>query len=313
MFHVEHFERCDNLKHDYSPMLNPVNKGFDTTAALNNATYLDYYKRLRLLALSMFEWENLPDSMNERFLEKTLYMYGLACFCYDNDFGWLSLRCIPSAELNVYEESLKYTAYSINYSKTFNRNEIVLVRNNLDQLPTDMTIHLFARRLYECERTIDINIKAQKTPVLVKCGEKQRLTLKNVYMNYDGNAPVIFGDKDLDTTGFEVLQTNAPFVADKLAEYKRNVWSEMLSFLGVNNVATEKAERLVTDEVNANNQMVQLAAETMLLTRQQAAKELNELYGFNVKVKLRTYDEMKELLKLESETEEEETGAADSE
>lgn len=132
-------------------------------------------------------------------------------------------------------------------------------------------------------------------------------------MNYDGNAPVIFGDKDLDTTGFEVLQTNAPFVADKLAEYKRNVWSEMLSFLGVNNVATEKAERLVRDEVNANNQMVQLSAETMLLTRQQAAKELNVFYGFNVKVKLRTYDEMKELLKLESETEEEETGAADSE
>ena len=88
----------------------------------------------------------------------------------------------------------------------------------------------------------------------------------------------------------------------------------MLSFLGVNNVATEKAERLVTDEVNANNQMVQLAAETMLLTRQQAAKEFNETYGFNVKVKLRTFDEMQELLKLENETEtDDETGAADSE
>ena len=218
------------MKHDFSPLLNPANKSFDTTAALNNATYLDYYKRLRLLALSMFEWENLPDSMNERFLEKTLYMYGLACFCYDDNLGWLSLRCIPSAELNVYEESLKYTAYSINYTKTFDRNDIILIRNNLDQLPTDMTIQLFARRLYECERTIDVNIKAQKTPVLVKCTEKQRLTLKNVYMNYDGNSPVIFGDKDLDTTGFEVLQTGAPFVADKLAEYKRNVWSEMLSF-----------------------------------------------------------------------------------
>lgn len=88
----------------------------------------------------------------------------------------------------------------------------------------------------------------------------------------------------------------------------------MLSFLGVNNVATEKAERLVTDEVNANNQMVQLAAETMLLTRQQAAKEFNETYGFNVKVKLRTFDEMQELLQLENETEtDDETGAADSE
>lgn len=289
------------MRHDYGVLLNPANKSFDTTATLNNATYLDYYKRLRLLALSLFKWENLPETMNERFLEKTLYMFGLACFCYDDVLGWLSLRCIPSAELNVYEESLKYTAYSINYTKTFPRDDIILVRNNLDQLSTDLTIQLFARRLYEAERTIDVNIKGQKTPVLIKCDEKQRLTLKNIYMNYDGNSPVIFGDKNLDVTGFEVLQTNAPYVADKLQEYKRNVWSEALSFLGVNNVADEKAERLVTDEVNANNEMIDLSAETMLLTRQQAAKELNENYGFNVTVKQRTFEEIQKLVKHENE------------
>lgn len=314
MFHVEHLKGVEKVKNNYNPVLNPINKSFDTTAALNNATYLDYYKRLRLLALSMFEWKNLPKSMNERFLEKTLYMFGLACFCYDDVLGWLSLRCIPSAELNVYEESLKYTAYSINYSKEFLRDDIVLVRNNLDQLPTDGTVQLFARRLYECERTLDVNVKAQKTPVLIKCEEKQRLTLKNVYMNYDGNSPVIFGDKNLDIDGFEVLTTEAPFIADKLNDYKRNIWNEFLSFLGVNNVQTEKAERLVTDEVNANNQMIMLSAETMLLTRQQAAAEFNEKYGFNVSVQLRTYDEMKQLLIEFEETEEpEEKGVADSE
>lgn len=223
-------------------------------------------------------------------------MFGLACFNYDEVLGWLSLRCIPSAELNVYEESLKYTAYSINYTKTYNRDDIILVRNNLDQIPTDLTIQLFARRLYEAERTIDVNIKAQKTPVLIKCDEKQRLTLKNIYMQYDGNTPVIYGDKNLDITGFEVLQTSSPYVADKLQEYKRNVWSEALSFLGVNNVADEKAERLVTDEVNANNEMIDLSAQTMLLTRQQAAKEFNEKYGFNVSVKQRTFEEIKQLI-----------------
>lgn len=115
-------------------------------------------------------------------------------------------------------------------------------------------------------------------------------------MNYDGNAPVIYGDKNLDVIDFEVLQTNSPYVADKLQEYKRNVWSEALSFLGVNNVADEKAERLVTDEVNANNEMIDLSAQTMLLTRQQAAKELNENYGFNVEVKKRTFEEIKKIM-----------------
>lgn len=276
----------------FNPVLNPSGRQIDTTKMLNNYTFLDYYKRLRLLALSVFKWENLPESMNERFLEKCLYYNGMACFVNDEKLGFLNLRCMPSEQLNVYEEALKYTAFSINYNKTFNRDEIVLVRNNYEQLPTDLTIQLFARRLYEAERTTDINIKAQKTPVLIKCLDKQRLTLKNLYAQYDGNEPFIFGDKDLEVGEFTVLNTNAPFVADKISEYKRNVWNEALTFLGINNVETEKNERLVTDEVNANNSMIQLAAETMLLTRKQAAEEFNKKYGFNVSVSVRAFNDL---------------------
>nr|DAX02399.1 MAG TPA: upper collar protein [Caudoviricetes sp.] len=276
----------------FNPVLNPTGRQIDTTKMLNNYTFLDFYKRLRLLALSVFKWENLPESMNERFLEKCLYYQGIACFVHDEKLGFLNLRCLPSEQLNVYEEALKYTAFSINYNKTFDRDNIVLVRNNYEQLPTDTTIQLFARRLFEAERTTDVNIKAQKTPVLIKCPEKQRLTLKNLYSQYDGNSPFIFGDKDLDVSEFTVLNTNAPFVADKLAEYKRNIWNEALTFLGINNVETEKNERLVTDEVNANNNMIQLAAETMLLTRKQAAEEFNKKYGFNVSVSVRSFKEL---------------------
>lgn len=276
----------------FNPVLNPTGRQIDTTKMLNNYTFLDFYKRLRLLALSVYKWENLPESMNERFLEKCLYYQGIACFVHDEKLGFLNLRCLPSEQLNVYEEALKYTAFSINYNKTFDRDNIVLVRNNYEQLPTDTTIQLFARRLFEAERTTDVNIKAQKTPVLIKCPEKQRLTLKNLYSQYDGNSPFIFGDKDLDVSEFTVLNTNAPFVADKLAEYKRNIWNEALTFLGINNVETEKNERLVTDEVNANNNMIQLAAETMLLTRKQAAEEFNKKYGFNVSVSVRSFKEL---------------------
>lgn len=276
----------------FNPVLNPTGRQIDTTKMLNNYTFLDFYKRLRLLALSVYKWENLPESMNERFLEKCLYYQGIACFVHDEKLGFLNLRCLPSEQLNVYEEALKYTAFSINYNKTFDRDNIVLVRNNYEQLPTDTTIQLFARRLFEAERTTDVNIKAQKTPVLIKCPEKQRLTLKNLYSQYDGNSPFIFGDKDLDVSEFTVLNTNAPFVADKLSEYKRNIWNEALTFLGINNVETEKNERLVTDEVNANNNMIQLAAETMLLTRKQAAEEFNKKYGFNVSVSVRSFKEL---------------------
>lgn len=273
--------------------LEPVPTQFEEAAALNMAVFSDYYKRLRLLALSLFEWENLPESMNERFLEQCLYWYGKAAIVNDENLGIINTKCTPSESLNIYGEATEYHCYSTGYDADFPLDDMVYVRNNLEALPTDATIQLFAQRLYEAERTIDVNVKAQKTPVIILCDEKQRLTMKNIYMKYDGNEPVIYGKKGLDIDDIKVLRTDAPFVADKLEEYKRNVWSEALSFLGINNVMTEKKERLVTGEVDANNQMIDLSAQTMLLTRELAADKFNKLWpGRNISVRQRSYQEI---------------------
>jgi hypothetical protein len=267
---------------------------FDKAALLNNVTYIDYYNRLRQLAISMFEWEGFPDSVNVRFLERTLFTLGRAIFINDESMGYLTLKCTYAGNINVYEEPVAYTAYSINYNKVYDRDNCVIIRNNFDELPTEMTIQLFARRLYEVERTLDTNIKAQKTPVLVKCDEKQRLTLKNLYMQYDGNYPFIFGDKSLDSDLFKVLKTDAPFVADKLMLYKHDIMNECLSFLGINNANTDKKERLIVSEAESNTQMVQMAAETMLKTRRIAAEEINKKYNLNVTVRLKVPTELQE-------------------
>lgn len=273
--------------------LEPIPTQFEEAAALNMAVFSDYYKRLRLLALSLFEWENLPESMNERFLEQCLYWSGKAAIVNDENLGIINTKCTPSESLNIYGEATHYHCYSTGYDAEFPLDDMVYVRNNLEALPTDATIQLFAQRLYEAERTIDVNIKAQKTPVIILCDEKQRLTMKNVYMKFDGNEPIIYGKKGLDIDDIKVLRTDAPFVADKLEEYKRNVWSEALSFLGINNVMTEKKERLVTGEVDANNQMIDLSAQTMLLTRELAAEKFNRLWpGRNISVRQRSYQEI---------------------
>lgn len=273
--------------------LEPVPTQFEEAAALNMAVFSDYYKRLRLLALSVYEWENLPETMNARFLEQCLYWYGKAAIVNDDILGIINTKCTPSESLNIYGDAIEYHCYSTGYDANFPLDDMVYVRNNLEALPTDATIQLFAQRLYEAERTIDVNIKAQKTPVIILCDEKQRLTMKNIYMKYDGNEPVIYGKKGLDIDDIKVLRTDAPFVADKLREYTRDVWSEALSFLGINNVANEKKERLVVGEVEANNQLIDLSAQVGLLTRQQAADKFNILYpGHNVKVRQRSYQEI---------------------
>ena len=297
-----------NLLAAFTGMTRPFSDS-DEAAMINNMTYTDYYKRLRLLALSVYEWEGLPDSCNAEFLEKTLYELGIAVFVDDPALGIINLKCTPSQNLNIYNIATEYNCYAIGYNKILPLDDVVLVRNNIDRLPTDSTIQLFARRLYEAERACDVNVKGQKTPCLIACDEAQKLTLKNVYMQYDGNMPVIYSGKNFDSQSIKTFPTVAPFVADKLQQYKRNVWTECLTFLGVNNVETEKKERLTTDEVNANNNIIDLSAETMLLTREKAANEFNKKWGGNVKVRRRTFREIVKNIENIVETKNEEEGA----
>lgn len=259
---------------------------------MNTITANDYYDRLRLIALSLFEWHNLPESCNEKFLEQTLYLYGRALFIYDDRYGFLNMKCTPGGKLNNYDEPVSFRAYSTIYNEEFARDECVLIRNNYIEKPTDRTVMLFASRLTEAERTIDINIKAQKTPIIIRCNEKDRLTMKNLYKQYDGNEPFILGGKGLDLESLKVLKTDAQFVADKLQIYKHQIWNEALTFFGINNVNTEKRERLIKDEANANDEVISINAQAMLLTRKEACKAINDMFGLDIDVTMRTFKEI---------------------
>ena len=142
-------------------------------------------------------------------------------------------------------------------------------------------MELFALRLYEAERTADVNIKAQKTPVLLLMDEKQRLTMENLYSQYEGNRPVIFGDKNsLGENVIKAINTEAPFIADKIINYKKEIWNEALTFLGINNIMVDKKERLITDEANSNNELINLNLQSYLAPRQEACRQFNEKFGF---------------------------------
>ena len=259
------------------------------SAELNNQTFIDYYSRLKELALNVFQWENLPPSIDERFLELTLYEKGYALYFDDDIMGNLALPCTIGSKLDVYNNPTLRTAYATNgYNKTCSKNNSVIIYNNYLRTPTDLTIRLFARRLYECERTVDVNVVAQKTPVLILSSEQQRLTLKNAYMQFDGNEPVIYGDKDMDISGIKVLKTDAPFIADKMQVVKNRIWNEALTFLGIENSNQDKKERLVADEVGSNYGNIEAQRNVMLNARRQACEQINRMFGTNISVGFRS-------------------------
>lgn len=262
---------------------------FDESMILNNFTYRQYLNRLTELAISMFEWKNLPKTVDARYLELHLFETGCMVYFKDEVIGDLCLDCIVNGRLDVYGNPLLRRAYSgyNNYQKLLKYNNSVIIWNNYLHSNSILDVEMFARRLYNIDRIIDVNANAQKTPVLVLGNEKQRLALLNLYKEYDGNAPFIFGDKNLDINALKALSTNAPYVCDKLYQLKTQIWNEALTYLGISNINIQKKERLITDEVTRNQGGTIASRYSRLETRRQAVEKINEMFGTNIEVNYR--------------------------
>lgn len=258
-------------------------------SAVNNmGDYNSYYVRLRDMAVSFFEWINMPPSCDVRFLETTLFGPGSAVFFYDDILGFLTLRVVISGPLNVYNNPVKYYAQGANgYHVDLDETNSVIIYNNYMRTGSHTTVMEYADKLMRIERAIDVNLSGQRTPILIKCSENKRLSLKNLYQKYDGNEPFIFGESGIDPNSMQVLKTDVPFLMDKLQIAKRQYWNEALTFLGIANANTEKKERLVTDEVTSNLGGVSAGINSRLAARKQACKQINHMFGTNIDVKVR--------------------------
>lgn len=241
----------------------------------------------------MFEWKNIPDSIDPRFLELSLFADGMAVFFKDDVMDkYLALQTMIGGQLNVYRIPKTRRAYASNgYNMPLNEKNSVIIFNNMLHTNCLMDVEMFAYKLYQCDRTMMVNVNAQKTPVAILCDENQRLTMKNLYAQYEGNEPFIFGSKDLDLKKIQSIQTNAPYVSDKIMQLKQQIWSEAMDYLGISNVSNPKKERMVTDEVNLNMGSTVASGNTRLTMRKQACKEINNMFGLNIDVDYRTNSE----------------------
>lgn len=257
------------------------------TNQMNVLTFHDLYQRLKSIALVMFKWENLPNDIPGDFIEQSLYQYGQAGFFNDPTLGFMVTKINTAGKLNIYDQPVRYQAWAVGYSKQYDRDDLVVIKNNYLTRATHETLLLYANRLYEVERSAETNIKLQKYPLIIRGQKSMLMSLKNIFMKYDGNQPAIYADPMLDDNAIRAIKTDVPYVADKLLQYKHELWNECMTFLGINNINGDKKERLIVDEANANGQLIKLSADVMLSSRQDAVKQINEKYGLDVSVSLR--------------------------
>lgn len=252
---------------------------------INFTRIYDYYK---MLALNMFTWENLPQTMNSRYIENALYENGLCLVNDDDNMSLISVPCNFGGDMNVNGESTEVITSGYNYVKTINyinNKDCVLIRNNDLAKATRDYIANYAERMLEVEMCIRANINQQKFPWFINATEKTKKSLEIIFEKVENFEPFILANKEigLGDNALEVLTMPTPYVADKLNEYKYELEREILTFLSLNN-NFEKKERLLTDEINSNNDFISTNAMLMYKNRLQACKEINKKFGLNVKV-----------------------------
>ena len=268
---------------------------------LNNRVYTNYFYRLMLISKALFKWENLPNNINEKWIENFLFTDGSCIFFKDDTVGFMVTKFTTAGRLNYYDEPTTVRAYATDYISTTHENNVdcVIIRNNDDSIPTFPTIQLYAHDLTNIKRTIDTNVIAQKIPYIILCSDKQKLSFKQLIRQANDNEPYIYGEKSLDLNDIKIMKTDVPIVFDKLQTQKNNVFNECLTFLGINNANTDKKERLITNEVESNNESIQINSDVMLKARQEACKLINDMFGTNISVRRRTRSEIENLTDFE--------------
>lgn len=259
-------------------------KRANLTDLLNDLTFRVIFDKYKLVSMNAFEWEGLPPGIEERHIEKQLFDKGKAIFFRDPRMSYMVLEAQPTGKLNPYSDHLSYRAIGLNYNKEYSVENCVIIENNKLRLPTRDFVMFYAHKITEAERTMDVNVKANKRPIAFLCDDKDALSMKRIFQQIDNNDPALFLDRSLNMKDIEVLDLKAKFLGKDLMDYKKSVENELLTFLGLNNVPQEKKERLITDEANSNNQLIASFGDLQLEARERACEAINQLYGLNISV-----------------------------
>lgn len=273
-------------------------KRANLTDLLNNLTFRTLHDKFRLICVNEWEWTGLPDGIEERHIENQLFSKGMVCFFRDPRMSYMALPCDPGSGVNVYGDPVEYIVSGFNYHRSIPVDDCVVIRNNKLALATEPFVYHYVNKLAEAERTMDVNVKACKTPVIFACDDKDVFTFKQIFRQVDGNVPAIFADRALNLDSITAFQTGVKFLGNELMDYKRSVESDLLTFLGQNNTPVDKKERLITDEAEANDQLIESFADLQLQARKKACEEINSMFGLSVSVKRReTVDKVVETVK----------------
>lgn len=250
----------------------------------DNVVYTHYWNTMVDIAVNVIKWDNLPEGMEERYLELSLIKNGYCYFFKDEILDrFCNLSGANGGTFDIYGNPNSRVAIAVNgYRKSLTPENSVICWNNYGRFGFIPDIQYFANRITRAVRIADVNLEQQRTPRIYAVNSRNNLTIDNIANQQYANVPYIKLDSKLDLNNIMQYDNTAPYIVDKCRYEIGQIWNEFLTFLGIENMNDDKKERMVADEVYANYGNIEASRNTMLSSRKIAAEEFNKMYGTNL-------------------------------
>lgn len=283
----------------------------------NHRQWIDVFNRLVAIVLNQFKWEGLPPTCDPYFFEQSLLFRGDACIIEDAPDRMLSIACVPMSGMSIYYTHPQYRAISLHYNEPFmavdehNKDMYswmtelsgadgsapkrgVVCKDNLMGYSLIQTIEIYTDKLVDAQRTIDVIAKLLKIPSLIETDPESKLAIQTAIGDINENVIALYASKDLIK---KIRETKSipigvnPSMLTAAWDHYNNTLSAFYTAVGINNLNTaDKKERLLTDEVNSNNDAIQQNLGYRLEMRKQFCRDMKAVFGLDVDCNLRYTD-----------------------
>lgn len=264
-----------------------------TVHAKNNALYYYFSRYLVQKIIGIYEFKNLPETWAENYFLYTLFLEGRVGIIDTDRYGVIPQSC-NLAGYNVFRQP-RYMLVANPLLEHLPKLEIgincELIKMQPDYMSPLDIVSTYAELLALCMESAGVNLLNSKLSFVFAAGNKtQAEAFKKMYDQIASGQPAAFIDKELFNEDgsrnwdvfFQNLKQN--YVTGDILNDMVKITDRFNTTIGIPNANTEKRERLITDEVNANNADTETLADLWLRTMQGDIKRVNKMFGLDLAV-----------------------------
>lgn len=264
----------------------------------NERLQLEYKTWCLKKLFGAFEFGGVPNEWDYDYLLTNLFVHGYIAIT-DTSAGVVPLRCGITG-IDIFDHPTR-AIFANAVLGNFERNlygdnpatDCALVKIQYDFMGVMPVVDRYAALLALCDNSIAVNLRNSKVAFIGLVSSKQQAaTFEKLYRDIDGGKPAVYAKKGdgLSTDDIYYNHVRETYIANDVQLLKQSIKNDFLTEAGLNNANTDKRERLIVDEVNANNDEVQANVQHWLDNIREGLRRANSLFGLSLSVSLRKFD-----------------------